>query len=72
MKRKEWAILVLLITGVAALEVFDPGGGSPQAPQPDATPREAAQTTEPTRSSEPTADPMAAYRTVRLHVTGMT
>lgn len=44
----------------------------PEAPQPGATPREAAQTTESAGASEPTADPMAAYRTVRLHVTGMT
>ena len=72
MKRMEWGILVLLIVGVAALEVFDTGDGSLQTPRPGATPREAAQTTEPAGSSVPTADPMAAYRTVRLHVTGMT
>lgn len=71
MKRKEWAILAILIVGVAALEVFGTGKGS-QQPGSEGPVQETARTAEPAGPSERTADPMEAYRTVRLHVTGMT
>ena len=72
MKRKEWAILVLLMVGVAALEVFGTDDGSPQPPRSADSVPKAPRSTEPDAPSERTADPMEAYRTGRLHVTGMT
>lgn len=72
MKRKEWVILAVVIAAVAVLEVVGTGGGSPQDGHPEASVQDARRTAEPTGPSEPTADPREAYRTVRLHVTGMT
>lgn len=72
MKRWEWVMLIILIVGVAALEVLGTGEGSPQHPQPAGSVEEATRPAEPAGPSEATVDPMAAYRTVRLHVTGMT
>lgn len=72
MKRKEWVILAAVIAAVAALEVFGTGGGSTQESRPRGPVQEAPRAAEPTGPSEPTADPMETYRTVRLHVTGMT
>ncbi|MGK7312341.1 MAG: hypothetical protein ACN0LA_08870 [Candidatus Longimicrobiales bacterium M2_2A_002] len=72
MKRKEWVVLALVIAAVAALEVFGTGDGSSGNPYPEGAVQEAPRAAEATDPSEPTSDPMAAYRTVRLHVTGMT
>lgn len=72
MKRKEWVILAVVIAAVAALEVFGTGDGSMADPHLEGTLQEAPRAGEPTDPTEPTSDPMEAYRTVRLHVTGMT
>lgn len=72
MKRKEWVILAVVIVGVAAVEVFGTGGGATQEPRPEGPVPEAPRSAELTNPSEPTSDPMAVHRTVRLHVTGMT
>ena len=69
MKRKEWVILAVVIGAVAALEVFGTGGGSGRDTGPDDSVREAPRVADPTDQA---ADPMEAYRTVGLHVTGMT
>jgi hypothetical protein len=68
-KRKEWVILALIVAGVAALEVFGTGDGSPRGPHSDGLVREATRSAAP---ADPAAGPVEAYRTVRLHVTGMT
>ena len=74
MKWKEWVILAVLIVGVAALEVF--GGESEPSPHgdsPQATTRAAAGTpADRLPPSGSTAEPRGPFRTVELHVTGMT
>lgn len=68
MKRKEWVILVVLIAGVAAFELFKPGADRSARQDPSHPPRSADRIDPP----DTAIDPMKAFRTVRLHVTGMT
>jgi len=80
MKRKEWVILAMLIAGVAALELFGPGDDMAVEQgfsQERTLPGRSIQSDAP-RSADVTAPPgtasnsMEAFRTVRLHVSGMT
>lgn len=74
MKRKEWMILAVLIAGVAGLEVFGPGADmSPE----DALSSNSIQDDVPGSADlagppDSVAEPMGPFRTVQLHVTGMT
>lgn len=79
MKRKEWVILAVLIAGVAALEVFSTGGDvstehdiAPEHALPDSGIRTDTRSADQAALPDTSADPLAAFRTVRLHVTGMT
>jgi hypothetical protein len=69
MKRKEWVILAVIMAGVAVLEVLGTDDGSVRSPRPDRAVQEATRSAAP---ADPAAGPVEAYRTVRLHVTGMT
>lgn len=68
MTRKEWVILGLLIAGVAALEISGRGADWPAKQDQSYAPRSA----DPTAPPDTVIDPMGAFRTVSLHVTGMT
>jgi hypothetical protein len=77
MKRKEWAILVLLISGVAALEVVGrhtDDMATEQQPAGRATDGQA--TGHASRAggapADSPADPRGPFRTARLRVSGMT
>lgn len=76
MRRWEWAVLALLIGGVAALEIARPTDDPATGRQ--ATDRVGGEQADPSApragalQADPTAEPGEAFRTVRLHVTGMT
>ena len=70
--KKEWVVLALLTVGVAALELL----GSRKGASAGSDPPEAAVPTEqappPNRSVTADSAQRGPYRTVQLHVTGMT
>lgn len=71
--KKEWVILAVLIVGVAALEVF---GGESEPPHDGGSPETVTRADTGTQSDgtmpESATDAGGAFRTVTLHVTGMT
>ncbi len=79
MKRKEWVTLAVLVAGVAALEVFGTRGDvstehdmAPENALPGSSTRSGTRSADQAVPPDTATDPLAAFRTVRLHVTGMT
>ena len=71
MKRKEWVILAVVIAAVAALEVVGTGGDMEHAPG-DGPMQEVPARADLTNPHESATEALEVFRTVRLHVTGMT